>query len=165
MNKLSGKQISILLMSIFIVIIAGVSIFFAVYMAKLPKNCQGTYYLQYSGGYLAFDPSTKAVTVTPNQKADGLVTKWNFSCSNMMQTGILMGWFTAGGYQIAIGSTFNGGIQSNDLTEGTLFMLIPVQNQPDSYYLTRISQAVYVSGTNVNLSASNATPFKFVLAD
>lgn len=164
MNKLTGKQISVLLMSIFIVIIAGVAIFFAVYAAKLPKFCGNTYYIQSSGGYLAFDPSSGNVVVTPKNKADGLITQWNFVCSNMFNSGVLMGWLSAGGYQIGIGSGYAGGVESTDPTEGTLFMAVPVPNQENTYFLGRINQIVTVTNGTVRLSSSG-TPFRFIVVD
>lgn len=168
MNKLTGKQISVLLMSIFIVIIAGVAIFFAIYAAKLPKLCGKTYYIQSTGGYLAFDPSTKSVVVTPNTKTDGLITQWNFLCSNFAQSGVLLGWLSAGGYQIAIGNGFALGIESTDPTSGTLFMLVPTPGQPadaNSFIIGRIGGTVAVSGNTVGLSSQNATAFKFMVVD
>jgi hypothetical protein len=166
MNKLSGKQISVLLMSIFIVIIAGVAIFFAIYAAKLPKFCGNTYYIQSSGGYLAFDPSTRSVVLTPNTKADGLITQWNFLCSNLNQSGVLLGWLSAGGYQI--GNGFTGGVEAIDPTVGTLFMLVPTPGQPadsNSFIIGRIQKTVAVSGNTVSLSNSSATSFKFIVVD
>lgn len=164
MNKLTGKQISVLLMSIFIVIIAGVAIFFAIYAAKLPKICGNTYYIQSSNGYLAYDPSSNSILVTPNTNTNGLLTKWNFACSSTSNSGVLLGWLSVGGYQIRIGSNYTQGIQSTDPTQGTLFLLIP-QGGDNSFIITRLSQAVVVANGSVQLSPNSSTTFKFIVVD